>query len=137
LKRLINRFLLRINILVNLSIKGNGEVRMSKLNFKVNISPSDAFKLVRDNEKADLVHEELHDLGGNRCIGTLVFEKYYFRTKNRAALIVMIDNLLGETDVRCIATGSSEGMIFNFDWGAADNFANSVIDILQDHIIKD
>ncbi|RKP58343.1 hypothetical protein D7Z26_01565 [Cohnella endophytica] len=108
---------------------------MSKSNFQVRISPSEAFALVRDQQKADLVHEELHELGEGKYLGTLIFEKYYMRTKNRAALIVLIDNLQGVTDVRSIATGSSEGMFFNFDWGAADNFVNSVSDILQDFII--
>ncbi|MEQ7050938.1 DUF6054 family protein [Paenibacillaceae sp. P-4] len=53
----------------------------------------------------------------------------------RAALIVMIDNLRGVTNVRVVATGSSEGLIFNFDWGAADDFASSVESILEEYII--
>lgn len=109
---------------------------MSKINFQVNLSPAEAYSLVVEHQNAELVHEELHELGDGRITGTLIFEKYYFRTKNRAALIVIIDNLQGFTDVRCIATGSSEGLIFNFDWGASDDFANSVADILGAYIIE-
>ncbi|SYX86180.1 conserved protein of unknown function [Paenibacillus alvei] len=47
----------------------------------------------------------------------------------------MIDNLRGVTNVRVVATGSSEGLIFNFDWGAADDFASSVESILEEYII--
>lgn len=108
---------------------------MSKLNIRVRISPSEAFTMVREQEAADLVHEEFHETGEGQFIGTLIFEKYYFRSKNRAALIVLIDNLHGHTDVRVISTGSSEGVIFNFDWGASENFANSVEKILRDYII--
>jgi hypothetical protein len=109
---------------------------VSNANFKINLAPDQALAMVRDQENADLVHEELHDLGGGKWIGTLVFEKYYFRTKNRAALIVIIDNIQGETDVRIVGTGSSQGLIFNIDWGASDNFVQSVMDILRDYILE-
>ncbi|GGJ01649.1 hypothetical protein GCM10010885_08550 [Alicyclobacillus cellulosilyticus] len=108
---------------------------MAKLEFSVQLPPADALAKVRDNLDADLVHEELHDLGGGRGIGTLIFERYFFRTKNRAALIVIADNLSGTTQVRAIATGSSEGLIFNLDWGAADDFVEWVADILREDVI--
>ncbi|MBB6218414.1 hypothetical protein HNQ80_004578 [Anaerosolibacter carboniphilus] len=109
---------------------------MSIQNFKVSIDPTRAIGLVRDEENADLVYEEIHDLGENKYIGTLVFEKFFFRNSNRAALVVIIDNIKGYTDVRSVATGSSQGMIFNFDWGAASEFAGSVRDILENYIIE-
>lgn len=109
---------------------------MSIQNFKVSIDPMRALGLIKDEENADLVHEEIHDLGGNKYIGTLIFEKFFFRNSNRAALIVIIDNIKGYTDVRSVSTGSSQGMIFNFDWGAASEFAGSVKDILENYIIE-
>jgi len=108
---------------------------MSLCNFKVKISPEHALSLVKENENADLIHEEINNLGDGRSIGTLIFEKYFFRVGNRAALVVIADNIKGVTDVRAIATGSSQGFIFNFDWGAADDFAHSVKDILKDYIV--
>ncbi|WP_029420656.1 DUF6054 family protein [Alicyclobacillus macrosporangiidus] len=107
---------------------------MSELSFRVNLSPGEAYNRVREKEEADLVHEEFHDLGDGRAIGTLVFERYYFRTSNRAALVVIIDNLNGQTEVRSIAIGSSEGLFLKFDWGAASSFASTVERILKDHI---
>lgn len=109
---------------------------MSTISFNVNIAPLAALNLVKDNQNADLVHEEHHNVGQDKLIGTQIYEKYYFRSKNRAALIVIIDNLKGTTNVRAIATGSSEGLIFNFDWGAADDFASSVENILDPYIIE-
>lgn len=108
---------------------------MSKRSFNVSITPYQALELVMNQQNADLVHEEYHPLGEGKEIGTQVYEKYYFRSKNRAALIVMTDNLRGVTNVRVVATGSSEGLIFNFDWGAADDFASSVESILEEYII--
>jgi len=110
-------------------------IAMSSANFRINLSPDRALALVREQQDADLVHEELHELDGGKWIGTLIFERYYFRTSSRAALIVIIDNIQGATDVRVIGTGSSEGLLFNFDWGASDNFVQSVMDILSDYIV--
>ncbi|KXG73695.1 DUF6054 family protein [Thermotalea metallivorans] len=109
---------------------------MSIHHFQISIDPVRAFHLVKENENAELVYEEIHDLGGDQYIGTLVFEKYFFRTSNRAALVVIIDNIKGQTAVRAIATGSSQGLLFNFDWGAANDFAYSVKAILQDFIVE-
>lgn len=109
---------------------------MSKCVFKVIVSPLEALHIVKTQQDADLIHEEIHDLGDKKYIGTLVFEKYFMRVGNRAALVVTSDNLNGETEVRAIATGSSEGFFFKFDWGAADDFASSVKEILEDYIIK-
>lgn len=112
------------------------EVFVSICNFKVRINPEEALNLVKQNENADLMHEEINDLGNGRFIGTLIFEKYFMRVKNRAALVVIADNIKGVTDVRAVATGSSQGIIFNFDWGASDDFAYGVEDILREYIIE-
>ena len=109
---------------------------MSKYAFNVDLSPVDAFNMVKRGEEAELVHDEFNDLGDGKYSGTLIFEKYYMRVSNRAALIVIIDNLKGRTEVRVVATGSSQGMIFNFDWGASNNFASSVRNILKQYIIS-
>ncbi|QNO14182.1 hypothetical protein HYG86_05050 [Alkalicella caledoniensis] len=109
---------------------------MSKINFKITISPKEALELVKQNHNAELVHEELLDVGEGKFVGTLIFEKYYFRTSNRAALIMICDNISGTTEVRSVGTGSSQGLIFNFDWGAADEFAHSVKEILNEYVIE-
>ncbi|AKL94847.1 hypothetical protein CACET_c13820 [Clostridium aceticum] len=110
---------------------------MSKYNFKISITPKEALALVKKGQDADLVHEEFFDLGEGKFTGTLVFEKYYLRAGNRAALIVIADNIKGESTLRSIATGSSQGMFFNFDWGASDDFAYSVKRVLGDFIVKE
>ncbi|ABW17919.1 DUF6054 family protein [Alkaliphilus oremlandii] len=108
---------------------------MSKYIFNVSVSPVEAMEIVKDRQSADLVHEELLDLGDGRYVATLIYEKYYFRANNRAALIVIMDNVHGTTSIRSISTGSSEGFFFNFDWGAADDFAGSVERIFKDFMI--
>ena len=37
--------------------------------------------------------------------------------------------------LRVIAAGSSKGWLFNFDWGAAESFANSVRKALEKFIV--
>ncbi len=113
---------------------------MRKLAFKVSITPAEALELVKQHHSAqgtELIHQELYDIGEGRAIGTLIFQKYYFRAGNRAALVVIADNLKGFSEVRSIATGSSQGVIFDFDWGAADSFANSTREILKEYILEE
>jgi hypothetical protein len=110
---------------------------MSKINFNVSITPQEALDLVKDNLDGELVHEEYNAVDQDRLIGTQIYEKYYHRSRNYAALIVIIDNIKETTNVRAIATGSSRGLVFNIDWGAADHFVTSVEKILEDYIIVD
>jgi len=42
------------------------------------------------------------------------------RVESRVALVVIIDNIFGRTDVRSISTGSSQRAFLKFDWGAAE-----------------
>ncbi|MFA7532756.1 MAG: DUF6054 family protein [Tissierellaceae bacterium] len=108
---------------------------MSKYSFSVNISPVEALNIVKRNQNADLLHEETIDLGDGRSVCILVFEKYYFRAENRAALTVIIDNTKGKTNVKSIAAGSSKGLLFGFDWGAGDDFAYSIKSMLEKYTI--
>src|SRR5690242_5649175 len=108
---------------------------MSKYSLQVNIMPQRALELIKANQNADLVHEELHYLGDGKCTGTLIFEKYFFRVKNRVALVVIADNFKDTTEVRVISTAGSEGLLFSFDWGASDDLADSIKDILSEYIV--
>ena len=113
-----------------------GEMNMSKYDIKVTLTPSEALNMVKRFQNADLVHDEIHDLGEGKEIGTLVFEKYYMRVGNRVALVVISDNLKGYTGVRVVSTAGAEGFLFNFDWGASESFAESVRDVLSSYIVK-
>ena len=110
---------------------------MSKSSFVVSLMPSQVMDMVKDEEGCDLVYKEFHDIGNGKYNGTLIFEKYYMRAGNRAALVVLVNNFNGKTIVKAIATGSSQGMLFNFDWGAADSFAGSVRNILKNYITEE
>jgi len=87
-------------------------------------------------DSAELVYDELKRPAEGKEIAVFIFEKYYFRAENRAALTIIIDNFNGVTSVTAVATGSSQGLIFNFDWGAADNFAESVRKAFKGYIIE-
>ncbi|WP_027631556.1 DUF6054 family protein [Clostridium hydrogeniformans] len=104
---------------------------MAEKIIKVSISPSIAQEIVEKNIGADLVYSEINRIDGNIEYGVSIFEKYFFRASNRAALTVIFNNVNGETLVKAIATGSSQGVIFNMDWGAADDFAYSAIECLE------
>ncbi len=80
----------------------------------------------------ELVSEDVFE--GEDYIAVMLYQQYFMRAKNRAALMVVIAGREGETatKVKTVATGSSEGLIFDFDWGAADDFAYEPISLLKD-----
>lgn len=110
---------------------------MSKRTFTVSITPDQVHEVVGGWTGAELLYQELTDLGNERWYAALVFEKYFFRTKSRAGLIVLCDNVSGDTEVRLISTGSGDGMIFSFDWGAGADFVDSMARWLSDYWIED
>jgi hypothetical protein len=66
-------------------------------------------------------------------VGIAVYEQYFSRVGNRVALVVAADNLAGDGSslVRVIVTGSSRGLILNFDWGAAGSYAQEAMNIID------
>lgn len=108
---------------------------MAIYNYKVNLEPIIVFEMIKKQQNAELVYEEHFNLEDDKFTGTLIFEKYYMRTGSWASLIVIIDNINEYTDIRSISTGSSQGLFSNLDWGAADSFAKSVGNIVNNYII--
>jgi len=109
-----------------------------KYSLNVIVNPDVAIALIKDGmgPGAELLHEELNDLGDGRMIGTLVYERYYFRSGNQAAMVVIADNLQGVCNIRLISAGSSNSMILKIDWGAGKSFASSVAKILSDYTVE-
>jgi hypothetical protein len=103
----------------------------------VSITPEEVYRIVGSWDGADLLHQELKDLGDQKWYAALVFEKYFFRNKSRAGLVVLCDNVSGDTEVRLIATGTGDGLFFSFDWGAGDDFIDSVAELLSDYWVAD
>ncbi|MDP2872359.1 MAG: DUF6054 family protein [Bacillota bacterium] len=70
---------------------------------------------------------------GGRTLALAAYEQYFSRVGNRIALVVSADDLAGDgwTLVRVITTGSSRGLIFNFDLGAAGDYASEAMEIID------
>ncbi|KUP23058.1 DUF6054 family protein [Paenibacillus sp. DMB5] len=109
-----------------------------KYTLNVKVNPDVAMALIKDGmgPGAELLHEELNDLGGGRMIGTLVYERYFLRSGNQAAMVIIADNLQGVCNIRLVSAGSSNSMIFKMDFGAGKSFASSVAKILADYTVE-
>ncbi len=112
---------------------------MSVREFTVTISPMAAMDaietfVVSGSISGTLVDRYVRRLGEQE-IHVVVLEKYYMRSNNRTSLTVTIDNLDGQTKVHAVASGGSEGIFMRFDWGAGNNFANSVETALRTYIV--
>ncbi|TCK98184.1 hypothetical protein EDC19_0602 [Natranaerovirga hydrolytica] len=109
---------------------------MSLISFKVSKSPEEVLNMIKKGLSYELIHERVHHIEGDMISIVLVYEKYYMRNSSRAALTVTINNFNGYTQVESISAGSSQGLFFNIDWGAGEEFANSVKHILKEFIIE-
>ncbi len=63
----------------------------------------------------------------------MVFEKYYFRSSNRASLTVALSVYNDELVVDIIGAGGGQGALFRFSWGTEEDFVASAQHILQRH----
>lgn len=67
---------------------------------------------------------------GGTSFYLMVFDKYYMRNSSRASLTVSV---IGDGDrvyVDAISAGGGQGALFNFSWGAEENFVGIVEEIL-------
>lgn len=111
-----------------------GVFRMSATNVAVvNAGAREVHAYLRDAlSHVELVSEDVFE--NEDYIAVMLYQQYFMRAKNRAALMVVVSGRQGEmaAKVKTVATGSSEGLIFDFDWGAADAFAHEPISLLRD-----
>ncbi|TCT17180.1 hypothetical protein EDC18_101478 [Natranaerovirga pectinivora] len=109
---------------------------MSSYNFKVKQTPLEALNFLKEGMDYDLIHEKVHTLDNGMYSIIVVYEKYFMRNSSRAALTVTINNFYGDTEIESVSAGASQGMFFRIDWGANDEFANSVKYLFREHIIN-
>lgn len=110
-----------------------------QLDYRVKLTPSDAERRITDqvvngSASGELIdrYESVHD--EDQRLIVLVFEKYFMRNSSRASLTVTIENLRDVTNVHAVGSGGGQGMIFKFDWGAADSFVNQVTKAVEGFI---
>jgi len=61
----------------------------------------------------------------------IVVEKFFFRNSSRASLSIVLTNKESYCEATIIGSGGGQGMIFKFDWGAANSFQQSIKGILE------
>lgn len=108
---------------------------MAKEIINVSITPKEVIGVINRKLSDEEVDRTSFDLGDGKYIEIGVYERYFFRSNNRGGLIVTADNVEGYTKVKLVSTGTSEGFVFNFDWGAGDKYINIIKNILKDYRI--
>lgn len=113
---------------------------MDQINLRVSLNPKEAGKIiiediVEGSISGTLIDEYRRAWNGKEIV-VIVLEKFYYRTSNRASMTVTIDNFGGVTTVHAVASGSSQGAFFRFDWGAGGSFIESVKNALHVHLLE-
>lgn len=113
---------------------------MERTDMYVVLSPQEAAQKVKNavggSFSGQVLDEYVRSLPDGKEIIMILFEKYYMRSKNRATLTFLADNLEGKTKVHLSAGGGSEGVIFRFDWGAGASFNELAKSALREFVCK-
>ncbi|MDT8337345.1 MAG: DUF6054 family protein [Candidatus Izemoplasmatales bacterium] len=91
------------------------------------------------SETASFIKREVNNLGitvelvgesrynrENFQVYMFVFEKYYYRSANRASLSVLVIGDEEISNIEVISSGAGQGLLFKFSWGADKNFVNGL-----------
>lgn len=78
----------------------------------------------------ELVESIFHDFS-ETSVTLIVFEKYYMRNSSRASLTVSVIGHQDQVIVDAVGSGGGQGALFNFAWGAEEDFVGVVEDILR------
>ena len=70
---------------------------------------------------------------GDVTIWLYVYDKYYMRNSSRAALTVQIIGNDEKANVTAISAGGGNGSIFNFSYGAEEDFVGVVEDLIDSY----
>lgn len=101
-------------------IRGNFEEICKKINDEISLYGA-SMKLI-DNSYIEL---------GETKISVTVYDKYYARNSSRASLTLTIAGYHENISISAIGAGGGNGIFFNYSWGAEDDLAIKVKDILR------
>lgn len=90
--------------------------------------------MIKENFDVDLVFSDFYNLGDDKFILIIIFEKYYVRNNSDVGLIVVYENIIGKIVIKVILIGSVIG-ILKIDWGVGGNLFKRVKNIFVDYII--
>lgn len=113
---------------------------MEKIDMKVSVPPKKALELVQQavtgSFSGELLDEYSRTTSDGKSIVMGLFEKYYMRSGNRATLTLLAQDISGETEVHLSAGGGGQGMVFRFDWGAGESFAELAKKALREYEVR-
>ncbi len=102
--------------MAGISLKGSGSIHQVSANVRDAIL-SNGVSCALAGSSSDCINGvEVH---------TMVFDKYYMRTKSRSSLTVVLMAFQSEIHATCIGAGGGEGAFFRFSWGAEENFVGA------------
>lgn len=94
-------------------------------------------------DTAELIKQEVYNLGisvelideikqsrDDFQVFMLVYEKFYYRSSNRASLSILITGDTNDSKIDVVSSGGGQGWLFKFSWGAEKNFVNGLRKIL-------
>lgn len=100
------------------------------------------FMHAKKQQSLQEIHEKIHYIEGSEQISktaqkindviiwTLVYEKYYFRVKGYASLIIVLTEY-GQEQSACVISSGGGGGITNTSFGANRSYAKACVEVLE------
>ena len=89
-------------------------------------------EILNNGLSCELIEEFKQNINDVEVI-VLVFEKYYWRSSNRASLTLTIIGNGEIVTVSAIGSGGGQGVFFKMSWGAEDDFVSIVEHALKEN----
>ncbi len=108
---------------------------MAKQSFRKNEDINVTLKFLQENLPSMGITMELVDRSilhiDNTTIHLLVYEKYYYRSRNRTSLSVLVVGNNHEVHIDLISSGGGAGVFIRWSLGAENSFVNQVSSLLR------
>lgn len=112
----------------------------------ITLSPEEGVKLLYEwvEQKGNFIRKigkniiDRYDINfeqGKKAI-IVVIEYYTWRNNNQMTATVVLSNVEKNTKVHIVVGGSSQGIVFNYDYGAGDSLKEKIKSLFRTYEIK-
>ncbi len=85
----------------------------------------------------NIIDKCMIDFGEGKKAVIIIIEYYTWRNSNQMTATIVMDNAEGNTKIHITVGGSSQGLIFSYDYGAGESLESNLKSLFQCYEIKE
>ena len=105
----------------------------------ITLSPEEGAELLQQwvEEQGNIIDNCVVDFGEDKKAIVVVIEYYTWRNSNQMTATVVLDNSEKNTKVHIAVGGSSQGIIFSYDYGARNSLEEKLKSLFKIYEVKE